>query len=253
MAAGAVKTYSDILMLGAMHSTESVAFYRIATQIAAVPILVQVAVNAVMSPRIATMNAKQDFSAMQRLAVRGGRIACAATFIATLLLIAIGPSWVVWAFGDDYEQVFFLVALVMAGSVFNTAFGGPIMLLNMTRREDSSARYAVSTALGNILLNLALIPFFGAVGAAIATVFDDACDAIPGLASCASGSWDAHRRIRKGADMSADAYDDLLRTPDRLSRRPLRSQKIEALRKRIDLVYSQSERMAPHDVERLKL
>lgn len=46
VAAGTIKTHSDVLMLGALTSAEAVAYYRVAMQIAGVAMLVQVTVNA---------------------------------------------------------------------------------------------------------------------------------------------------------------------------------------------------------------
>jgi O-antigen/teichoic acid export membrane protein len=59
------------------------------------------------------------------------------------------------------------LAVGQAGSTF---FGGTVILLNMTRRENLSARYATWTAIANIALNASLIPFFGAMGAVCSTI-----------------------------------------------------------------------------------
>ncbi len=65
----------------------------------------------------------------------------------------------------------------------------------MTRREKSSATYALISAGGNILLNLVLIPILGVVGAVISTVLTNLL--MQGLA------WN---RIRHDLGIRSDAF-----------------------------------------------
>lgn len=194
-AAGTINTYADVLMLGAIESTEAVAFYRVASQIAALGLLAQVAVNAVLSPRVAAHFAADAHDRMQELAVRCSRM----TFVATLsfvgMLAILGESGFGWLFGSDYTPAFPLVMVLAIGTILNAVFGGTMMLLNMTNREKSSATYVISTAVANIGLNLALIPLLGAMGAAIATV-------ITALAT----QFLAWRRLRLDLGLRTDAF-----------------------------------------------
>lgn len=169
-AASTIKTYSDVLMLGAMDTPEVVAFYRVASQLAGLALLVQVAVGAVLGPHMAALNGSADYDRMQRLAVYGSRIAFGATILFTGLLLLLGRGGFVFLLGDEYAPVFTLAVFLSVGMAASAAFGGTTLLLNMTGREKSSASYAITTAIGNIALNVLLIPFFGAFGAAFATV-----------------------------------------------------------------------------------
>lgn len=170
VAATTIKTYSDILMLGALTSTEAVAHYRVAMQIASVGILVQVAVNTVLQPRLAGLYAQYNRVRMQRLAVLGSRAAFAAMLVFALTLVAVGEAGFVGLFGAEYGAVYGLTVILAAGQTAAAFCGGTTLMLNMTRRETSAARYGAGTALANIALNAVLIPFWGAFGAAIATI-----------------------------------------------------------------------------------
>lgn len=169
-AAGTIKTYADILMLGAMDTTSAVAFYRVATQIAGVALLSQVAVNAVLGPRLAALYANDKLDQLQGLAVRGSRIAFAAASVFALCVILVGRGGFTLLFGDDYGPAYPLAVILSFGTAASAYFGGTTMMLNMTRREKSTATYAVWTAIANIALNALLIPLLGAIGAALATV-----------------------------------------------------------------------------------
>jgi O-antigen/teichoic acid export membrane protein len=169
-AAGTIKTYSDVLMLGAMDTSEAVAFYRVASQIAGIALLADVAVNAVLGPHMAALNATKEHDRMQGLAVRGSRIAFGVTILFVCLLLLMGRGGFVLLLGEDYGPVYTLAVCLSLGMSANAVFGGTTMMLNMTGREKSSSNYAISTAVGNICLNLLLIPFLGVFGAVIATI-----------------------------------------------------------------------------------
>lgn len=169
-AASTIKTYADILMLGGMADIADVAHYRVAVQIAGMAMLSQLAINAVLGPWMAGMYSKDDLAGIQRLAVYGSRIAFAATGVFALVLIAIGERGFTFVLGPDYAEVYTLTILLAVGQAGSAFFGGTVLLLNMTRRERSSARYATWTAVANIALNAVLIPFFGAMGAAVSTI-----------------------------------------------------------------------------------
>jgi len=194
-AAGSINTYADVLMLGALDSTEAVAFYRVASQIVALALLAQVAVNAVLSPRLAALHATDGHDRMQALAVRGSRIAFAATLVFAGLLAIVGEAGFVRLFGADYAMIYPLAMVLSVGTALNAVFGGTTMLLNMTNREKSSATYALSAALANIALNLALIPLLGAMGAALATVIT--------MTAMHALAW---RRLRLDLGLRTDAF-----------------------------------------------
>ena len=194
-AASTIKTYSDVLMLGAMDTTETVALYRVASQIAGLALLAQMAANVVLGPRMAALNTNEEHNGMQGLAVRGSRIALAATIVFVCLFVLIGRSGMVFLLGEEYAPVYALAVLLSLGMVATSAVGGTSMLLNMTNREKSSSRYAVSTAIGNVALNLLLIPFFGALGAAVATILTNVIMQVL--------SW---RRLVKDMGIRTDAF-----------------------------------------------
>lgn len=194
-AAGTINTYADVLMLGALQSTETVAVYRIASQVVALALLAQVAVNAVLSPRLAALHATDGHDRMQGLAVRGSRIAFAATLVFAGLLAITGEAGFVRLLGADYAMSYPLAIVLSVGTALNAVFGGTTMLLNMTNREKISSTYALSAALANIALNLVLIPLFGGMGAALATVVTTA--AMHGMA------W---RRLRRDLGLRTDAF-----------------------------------------------
>ncbi|SPJ23212.1 lipopolysaccharide biosynthesis protein [Palleronia abyssalis] len=169
-AATTVMNYVDVLMLGMFDTVESVAFYRVASQLAAAALLVQVAINAVFSPRMAAFHSRGETERMQAMAVTGSRIAFGATLVFALALVLVGRNGFVYLLGEEYGPIYGLTVLLSAGAAVNAFFGGTGMLLNMTNRERYMSQYATWATVGNIAMNLALIPLLGPLGAAISTI-----------------------------------------------------------------------------------
>jgi O-antigen/teichoic acid export membrane protein len=79
-----------------------------------------------------------------------------------------GP-FVLKLFGPDFEAGYPTLLVVLAGLVLRSATGPVEYLLNMTGHHRDTVRVYGVCALGNIGLNLLLIPAYGIIGAALAT------------------------------------------------------------------------------------
>jgi O-antigen/teichoic acid export membrane protein len=75
----------------------------------------------------------------------------------------------VFLYGARYEQAAPILALLSFGSYFNVALGFNLQTLKVVKRLRYITVMSVLVVLLNIVLNLVLIPRFGAVGAAIGT------------------------------------------------------------------------------------
>lgn len=170
-AAGAIKSYSDLLMIGAIVGTDQVAQYRVAIQIASAAMIANIIVNAILSPRFAALHLLDNSAEIQRLAVFGSRVAFVAAISFVLMILIIGSSGFSAVLGLEYATSYELTLWLAIGIAASAFFGSSVLILNMSGREIYSARYSYFTAIANIALNAILIPFFGALGAVIATVF----------------------------------------------------------------------------------
>jgi len=73
-------------------------------------------------------------------------------------------------FGEGFVYSVLPLQILIVGTVINGATGRPIGgTLAATGRPDLHPRVATSAAITNIIFNLILIPYFGIIGAAIAT------------------------------------------------------------------------------------
>lgn len=92
------------------------------------------------------------------------------TAIAAGLFLALGVAfWALYGAYDRFWLYFAIFAVYYVGVFVNVLCGPCGFTLNMTGQEATSTRIVLRAVAWNTVLNLALIPFMGAIGAAAAT------------------------------------------------------------------------------------
>lgn len=165
-----VNSQTDIVMLGLMSDAATVGVYRVALQGALVVAFVLKVVNMVAAPSFARYHVQHDLARLQRTAVIGARISVAGALPAVLGFAFFGREILTFLFGHQFAGGAGVLLVLAGGQLVNAAMGSVLVILNMTGHESQVARGLLISATLNIVLNLALIPVLGMMGAAIATV-----------------------------------------------------------------------------------
>lgn len=164
--------WMDKIMLGVIvKSTAVVAFYTFAENIINLPKGILSALDTVMLPRISNLVANQHIEEsvkkMQNSIRFNSFVCCALCFG----IAGVSPSFVPWFFGPEYTPTILLtieLAIVMipmsVADVVQTQYLIPFHL------EHIYIRSVTLGALTNIILNLVLIPYYGASGAVLGTL-----------------------------------------------------------------------------------
>lgn len=160
----------SLVILGAIRGPEEVAVFRVASQTAQLCALGYTAAIMNISPRIAAAFAANDRPFMQRIARQGALFATAFCVPAAVVMLVGGKPLLSLMFGGSYSVGAAVMGILAVGQVLNSAFGCGASLLNMTGHE----RYCTIALGGGMVLQIvgsfALVPFWGATGAAIAGV-----------------------------------------------------------------------------------
>lgn len=164
-----INRYADILLLGVLAAVVDVGVYRVAAQGALLVSLGLSALNMVVAPFITRLHAGQEVEKLQKLARRTSQAALAFAIPATLLFVFFGEWMLVTFFGSEFAPAYWPLLLLAFGQLISAWFGAAGMLLNMTGYERDVTRAVAVAAVGNIGLNLMLIPPYGVTGAAVAT------------------------------------------------------------------------------------
>jgi O-antigen/teichoic acid export membrane protein len=165
-----INNQADIIMLGWFGSAADVGVYRVAVQGATLVVAVSLhVVSAVAAPHFARLHAQDDMEKLQRLVTASARVALLTSLPVALTFILAGGTIAGWAFGGEFVASHLPLAILAFAYLASAAFGPIGALLTMTGSERHVARTLWQTALLNVVLNGLLIPFYGMVGAAVAS------------------------------------------------------------------------------------
>lgn len=171
MVAAALNERVDMLLLGATGSPTDIGTYAVATRFAQAIIVAVNAVSAVMAPHFVEQLAdvrEGRTVAAQRLLTKTARTTLLLCLLALAFFALLGP-WLAALFGSHYGRAYLPLVLLACGQAGAALFGPASLAATL----GGSPRIAVASLLGgiaaNAVLNLLLVPRFGAVGAALAT------------------------------------------------------------------------------------
>ncbi len=162
---------ADVVMLGMFKETSEVGIFAAAHKLGSLALFGSSAVWAIAAPMVARAYKAEEQNKLRKIAVISVRVNFLLTFSATLVLLLFG-SQLLTMFGNDFTQGESILRVLAIGYPVSAAIGGGMVgfLLTMTGRQMIATYIVAGAALTNIILNLLLIPEYGGVGAAIATV-----------------------------------------------------------------------------------
>jgi O-antigen/teichoic acid export membrane protein len=159
---------ADTIMVGALAGTTDAGLYAVASKLASLMIFVLLAVNSILGPVAAELQAQGKTVQLQRIVT----FATWGIFIPSVL-VGVGLLYfdvqALGVFGEEFVQSDDALKLLIGGQLVNAMAGPANLLLNMTGHQRMSAKILGGSAVLNIVLNATLIPLFGFVGAALAT------------------------------------------------------------------------------------
>lgn len=166
-----IYTMLDTLMLGFMSSYEEVGYYSSAIKMCKIAVTFVTASSAVVFVKIAALKEQNDFNEMKRVLERSFSFMYTFAIPITVGLIVIAPRFVPLFFGEEFLPTIFpmqllslLVIIIGLGSVFGN------QIVQATGHDKQYIRAIPCGAVANVVLNLILIPRYGAVGASVASV-----------------------------------------------------------------------------------
>ena len=159
----------DMLMIGLLASTTAVGLYDIPFRLAAGVGLILASINMISAPKFSELFWSNDMEGLRRVVRMTSRVLFwSAAPILIALLVA--PTFWLGLFGEEFRGSYLVLILLAIGQFVNAASGSVGCFLNMTGNHKVLGRITVAAILLNIVLNALLIPPFGIIGAAFATM-----------------------------------------------------------------------------------
>jgi len=162
-------TRTDTLMIGILSNATQAGIYNTTSRIAVLIQFGMLSVQIRAGPMIAELYERKKPGELQRLlhlSAAGGTLFAIVIAFAFLVL----GRWILGFWGQAFEVGYVPLLILSAGQVANAATGMTGLTMTMTGRQNILAWVLGSTAAGNIILNLLLIPLWGNIGAATSTL-----------------------------------------------------------------------------------
>jgi O-antigen/teichoic acid export membrane protein len=160
---------SDIVLLGYFGGTEDVAAFRAVWPAAHMNMLVMSSFALLFTPLAARMFARKDEQGIDELYWQTAIWIAVFSFPVFALTFSLSEPVTVGLFGARYEESATILALLSLGYYFNAALGFNGLTLKVYGRLKYIVSINIFVAVVNVAANLALIPRYGALGAAIGT------------------------------------------------------------------------------------
>ena len=157
----------DVVLLGAMVAAADVGVYQVATRAVMACMIVIIPLTSAMAPRIAHHWEMRDLDHV----ADSYRYVLRWTWRLTIVPLALvfgAPAAVLAVFGPGFSEGVVVILILGSGALVEALAAPSAVLLNQTGHNRLNMVINISALLGNIALNLVLIPPFGIAGAAVA-------------------------------------------------------------------------------------
>lgn len=162
-------TASDAIILGYFHDPETVAAYRVVQPAANLNLLVTSSFALLFTPVAARLVARRDDAGVNELYWQTAGWLAVISFPLFALTFALSAPITTTLWGERYEESALYLSILAVGLYFNGVLGFNGLTLKVLGRMRAVLAVNGAAAIATILFNLALIPRFGALGAAIGT------------------------------------------------------------------------------------
>jgi O-antigen/teichoic acid export membrane protein len=164
-----VQNSANVIMLAHFGSATDVADYRVVQPAARLNVLVMTSFTLLFTPLAARLFAREDRDGISELYWRTAVWIAVCSFPIFAATFSVAGPITTGLFGERYHSSATILALLSLGYYTNAALG----FNGLTLRVFGLVRYviviSVAAAVVNVVLNLALIPRYGALGAGVAT------------------------------------------------------------------------------------
>jgi O-antigen/teichoic acid export membrane protein len=159
----------DTIMLGIFSSTENVGIYNIAFKVASLMIFSLTAINTIVAPMFSELYWSNKMVDLKKVVKFSSKLMFW-TSAPLFVVLVVFPEFVLGLFGNEFEIGKNALIILAIGQFINAVSGSVGFLLNMTGKQHIFRNIFLIATLINLILNFILIPKYGIVGAAIATM-----------------------------------------------------------------------------------
>jgi O-antigen/teichoic acid export membrane protein len=164
-------SWFDSIVIGQFYPEEVVGTYAVAYRVALIGSFALLATNSVIGPKVSELYSKGDLKALQYEGRKASKLGFWMTF-PFLIIIVLFPKFILGIFGEEFEsiQLVFVMLILISGQLVATICGPSGFILQLTGKQRIFKNIMIAVAGLNVVLNYALVPYYGLYGAAITNV-----------------------------------------------------------------------------------
>ena len=159
----------DTSMLGIFRNESDVGIYNVAMLISALTGIPLAAINGIAAPKIAELHSSGEMRRLRLLAQQASKVSFLSS-IPIIVAIVVAPESILSLFGSEFAAGAQPLLILTAAQFVSIAAGPVGLIMQMTGGHKAFQNIALSAAGLNMILNLMLIPHYGANGAAYASL-----------------------------------------------------------------------------------
>ncbi|MGG3640563.1 oligosaccharide flippase family protein [Bacillus gobiensis] len=162
---------TDKIMLGVLSSTVEVGLYEQGQKIVNVLVTIVTAFSAVMLPKATQIINRGNLKDISRLITKSISLIIFSVLPICTIFLLVSSSFIPWFLGEGFHKST-IVSQLLAPIIFIKAISvmlGSIYFIPLEKNKEYTIPLIVG-AIVNMILNLFLIPYYGAIGSSIATL-----------------------------------------------------------------------------------
>lgn len=164
-----VMSWTDTLFLSAFQGEDSVGIYNVALKIASLNTIALIAINSIASPKFSEIYSSEGSRRFRRIVKQTTLLNWIVSF-PIFFIILVFPESILSIFGSEFIDGKGALIVLSIGQLISAFSGSTMIVLNMTGREKAGRNILLVTVVVNLILNYILIPKYGIMGAAYATM-----------------------------------------------------------------------------------
>lgn len=159
----------DTFILGIYEPDDVVGIYNVSIKIAMLTIFSLQAINSILAPKLASYYAENNMEGVEKLIDFSTKLNLILTLL-TVIGIVVFHKTLLGLFGTEFVQGTPVLIIICCGQLLSSLSGSVGVIMQMTGNQKDYQNIILIALAVNLILNFALIPSFGDIGAAVSTV-----------------------------------------------------------------------------------
>lgn len=162
-------SWTDVILLGIMSDKKEVGEYNLAYKIGSLLLIFLSTYTAIALPKMSEFFEKKEFILLKKYVKKSSLGITLVTLPFFLVLLFFG-NFVISFFGETSHNTVLILIIISISSMLSVFFGCVDQILNVSNNQNVLLKINLFYFIANIILNIILINYYGALGSAIATL-----------------------------------------------------------------------------------